>query len=269
MLHTTRTRHSDEKILSSMGFIEDALSLCALLCSIEVSELPRPRVGAKRRRSDSDEAETVYKNEGGEDYAPRECPRAASLPLAFIFRANSRGWPSLILRHLIDEGVPFGTDREIVIGVVRRLFTTTARRSERETRRCLELLDDAGLLDAAGAMRVLRSSITAASANGALHTLGAPLPSIASFTNALQKTMPRGGEAPFMGRFLSSGGEPASDADDSSDVSGSFEDNDLDWSDTSDASGEEAGHYMYEEEEGGEVVEFDSDSDSFSWVHAD
>lgn len=68
-----------------------------------------------------------------------------------------------------------------------------------------------------------------------------------------------------MGRFLSSGGEPASDADDSFDVSGSFEDTDFDWSDTSDASGEEG--YLYEEEEEG--AEFDSDSDSFSWVHAD
>ena len=57
-----------------------------------MSELPRPR--GRRRSSDSDEAETVCNNEGGEDYAPRECPRAASLPLAFIEQGLAFAYPS-------------------------------------------------------------------------------------------------------------------------------------------------------------------------------
>ena len=226
-----------------MGFIEDALSLCALLCSIEMSELPRPR--GRRRSSDSDEAETVCNNEGGEDYAPRECPRAASLPLAFIEQGLAFAYPSAPNRRR------------------RFLWTRLFKGSSSASLRAPRTHQIARRGGAWRCLTTLGSSMPPA--NGTPTAFPRHVPSIASFANTLQKMMPRGGEAPYMGRFLSSGGEPASDADDSFDVSGSFEDTDFDWSDTSDASGEEG--YLYEEEEEG--AEFDSDSDSFSWVHAD
>ena len=197
----TRVTHASEvEILSAMGFLEDALSLYTLLCSMEVPRQlplrPMPRAGAKRLRCSSDDP-------GGEGLTDHGYSRAASLSISLLV-PHFRGWPLIVLKHLIDEGVPFGTDSEIVEILVQRLFSATDRRTERDTRRCLEMLDDAGLIDAPRTLQAMRAAHAARFAGvSRLHSPITPLPSIASFESTLLMMMSCvGGETPAIGRFL-------------------------------------------------------------------
>ena len=186
-----RPAQQEGYILGDMDSFEDALSLCTLLSSMEVSQLPAcgPRAGAKRPRSE-DLGE-------GEDYmymcSPRVCAGFASAPLAFLALVHNK-WPSFVLVHFIDEGVPFGTDRAITDRLIFCLLNTPTRHAECEMRRCLEMLDDAGLLDAADALRAALD--TYALDAGTLRSPRRPTPAIASFEQVLLTMLPRGAEAP-------------------------------------------------------------------------
>ena len=99
--------------------------------------------------------------------------------------------------------------------------------------RCLEMLDDAGLLDAADALRAALDTYAVAADVGTLRSLGTPMSAIASFEQVLLTMLPQGGEAPSLGHFLHDDSSASSSASSSSDEwsdgsSGSSEDFDSD-----------------------------------------
>ena len=95
---------------------------------------------------------------------------AASIPLAFLTFDHHK-WPSLVLKHFIGEGVPFGTEKAITDRLVIFLLAIPSRREECEMSRCLEMLDDAGLLDAADALRATLDTYAVAADVGTLRSV--------------------------------------------------------------------------------------------------
>ena len=203
---------------------------------MEVSQLHvRPRAGIKRRRSfeGGKEEEAAEDEEDAlthtEIDTPCDGPRAVSLPLVFINGIHSK-WPSLVLKHFIDEGVPFGTGKAIVERLISCLLSTPSRHEECEMKRCLEMLDDAGLLDASEALRAALDTYAVAADVGTLRSLGTPMSAIASFEQVLLTMLPQGGEAPSLGHLLHGDSSASSSSSDewTDESSGSSEDFDSD-----------------------------------------